>query len=105
AKIHRPAHPTAMPFADVSLPVAGIVETLRVKHGVGVEITVHRRRGVNLIVDAVVPVVGARKRHGTRWAADGRWSVRPLEQDAGGGQAIQVRRAAGGASGDGGPLL
>ena len=66
AEIQRRPHPAAVPFADVALPVSGVAQPLRIEHDVRIQIAMHRRRRVDLVINAVVPVISAGERHGAR---------------------------------------
>ena len=101
--VDRPAEPAPPPVAPHAW-WANLSEAdpgwFRLELGIVLE-----GRRVDLVVDAIVPMIGAGEGHGARGAADGGRRIGTLEQHAGGGQAIEIRGAAAGAAGDGRPLL
>ena len=104
-EIRGSPNPGTVPFADVAEAIAGLAQPLGIQNDIGVEIPFHGRRGVDLVVDAVVPVIRAGESHGPRRAADGGRRVRTLEQHALRRKVVQVGRSRLRAARDGGPLL
>lgn len=60
---------------------------------------------MDLIVNAVVPVIRSGKYHGACRAADRAWRIASLEEHPGLDQTVQVRGLADGSVGDAGPHL
>ena len=105
AEIERRSRIARVPLARVAQPVTRVAQPLGIQHHVRVHIAMHRGRRMHLVVDAVVPVIGAAQQHGARRAADRRRCIAALEQHALACQAVDIRRAAARPSRDRGPLL
>jgi DNA-binding transcriptional regulator YhcF (GntR family) len=68
-KFQRAADPRCMPLTDITQAVTCIAQALRIKDYLRIHIPVDRRRRVNLIEYAVVPVIRARQDHRARRTA------------------------------------
>ncbi len=105
AEIKRRTQIACVPLADVAQTITRIAQALRIEHDIGVHVAMHRGRRMHLVVDAVVPVIGAAQEHGARRTTDRGGRVTSLEQQPLARQPVDIRRAAARATGDGRPLL